>query len=263
MTADGEEADRIELPVQFAHDTINSNNNQGENKECILHASVIPTIPVATQLLVEPNTPDDWYALNAHADWLEDGGWLQQVSVVYSDQVLSLKLSSSSSPNTTATVKIVASNFQPTWPDDPPCARLTNDTQLVVMAPEKTNDQSTINERPITKLTLVPTNWDLSKTFQSLLSLLSHKGAVPIDSTKTAAVHPKTHSELVGGVGGGVCLLQVGHSDKDTAGGRTVVRLVACDAVDCDGIGTCVLCLVQTMFGAFWFCSVVRVESVQ
>lgn len=66
----------------------------GTVPEGVTHVTVTPlvSIPDAVSVEVEPLSTSDWESLEVHAELLEEGGLLQQVSVVYPNQVLSLRV---------------------------------------------------------------------------------------------------------------------------------------------------------------------------
>jgi Peroxisome biogenesis factor 1, N-terminal len=55
----------------------------------VVHA--LPWIFIGARVQLEPLTVEDWELMEAHAEWLEGGGILQQISVVYPKQVLSIR----------------------------------------------------------------------------------------------------------------------------------------------------------------------------
>lgn len=105
----------------------------------------LPYVVDAKKLVVEPLTDQDWLLLEAHVDWLENGGLLQQVSIVFANQILPIRLGKRL--DIEANVRILTSNFQTeddVWTDDnidddsshPPCVRLVADSQVIIQ-PEK------------------------------------------------------------------------------------------------------------------------------
>jgi hypothetical protein len=94
-------------------------------------------IPVCTKLLVEPVSVEDWELLEVHSQELELGGLLQQVSVVFANQRLSLKLNRDSvqvvvkETFTTEESSIWPTTHQEEW-EAPPCVLLVQDTEVIV-----------------------------------------------------------------------------------------------------------------------------------
>jgi hypothetical protein len=68
----------------------------------------------------------DWLLLNSNSSWLEHGGLLQQVSVVYANQILSLVIQ-----DNVARLRIMPENFQSIW-GTLPCLRLVAKTCVIV-----------------------------------------------------------------------------------------------------------------------------------
>ena len=100
-------------------------------------------VPKCTRLEVDPLTVADWELLEAHADALEQGGLLQQVSVVYTGQLICLQMG----PDVARVVvkdaidKYTSAADDNVWPEDPQsvshctntrCVLLVQDTQVVI-----------------------------------------------------------------------------------------------------------------------------------
>jgi hypothetical protein len=159
--------------------------------------SVLSAVKNAADLHVEPLSVDDWVLLEANADWLEQGGLLQQVSLVYPDQILTL----CAGGRDVVRVRVASSNFaskQSLWPGDdddtgaPKCLRLVADTQVIVAPKIKAGEQ----RRDTAKLTVVPAINDYSESMLELGGLLgtSLTDAAPC----CAVVHPETLSRALG-----------------------------------------------------------------
>jgi hypothetical protein len=138
-------------------------------------------IPHGTRVNVEPMTVDDWELLQVHAEELERGALLHQVSVVYPNQQLSLRLQRD-------TIEVVVKEIltlkdeDSIWPstaedgDDevssraaPPCVLLVQDTELIVSPkprPKLDNNWSA-------PLRLVPCQGDWSSSMLELPKQLS------------------------------------------------------------------------------------------
>jgi hypothetical protein len=79
-------------------------NDDHDNDKDYVHVWALSQVPNATQVHVEPCSRADWELIQQHAAWLEgvggdgeengnsSGGLLQQVSIVYPGQVLSLRV---------------------------------------------------------------------------------------------------------------------------------------------------------------------------
>jgi hypothetical protein len=165
-----------------------------------LNVSALPEVKDATDLHVEPLSVDDWVLLEANADWLEQGGLLQQVSLVYPDQILTL----CAGGRDVVRVRVASTNFGPKqslWPGDDDdtgvsstskCLRLVADTQVIVAPKTKAAEQT----RDTAKLTVVPAISDYSESILELAGLLgvSLTDAAPC----CAVVHPATFSRALG-----------------------------------------------------------------
>ena len=121
----------------------------------------------ASELFVDPVTWEDWELLQHNAATLEEGRLLQQISVVYSGQVIRLAMSNGAR----ASLVVLPRNFERNdenrvWPKDAtadsinhggryPCYRLLADTQVII-APKPR-----IPQHPVQHLfQLIPTRQD-------------------------------------------------------------------------------------------------------
>lgn len=165
-----------------------------------VNVSALPEVKNAIDLHVEPLSVDDWVLLQANADWLEEGGLLQQVSLVYPDQILTL----CAGGRDVVRVRVASTNFGPKqslWPGDdddmgvsstPKCLRLVADTQVIVAPKTKAGEQT----RDTAKLTIVPAINDYSKAILELAGLLSV--SLTDAAQCCAVVHPATFSRALG-----------------------------------------------------------------
>lgn len=140
----------------------------------------------AKDLLVEPVTTEDWELSQIDAAWLENGGLLQQISVVYVNQIIPLLLSNGSD---VARIRVMPPSPQKSgWPTDenttdPMCFHLVDDT-CVSVAPKPRKEQT------VPKLRLYPTRGDYGDAEIQLASHLN-VNLVSIDQC-TVAIHPNT-----------------------------------------------------------------------
>jgi hypothetical protein len=165
-----------------------------------LNVSALSEVKNATDLHVEPLSFDDWVLLQANADWLEQGGLLQQVSLVYPGQILTL----CAGGRDVVRVRVASTSFGPKqslWPGDDDhrgvsstlkCLRLVAETQVIVAPNTKAVEQT----RDTAKLTVVPAINDYSESILELAGLLgvSLTDAAPC----CAVVHPSTFSRALG-----------------------------------------------------------------
>jgi hypothetical protein len=212
--------------------------------------SVLSAVKNATDLHVEPLSVDDWVLLEANAEWLEQGGLLQQVSLVYPGQILTL----CAGGRDVVRVRVASSNFaskQSLWPGDDDdtgvssthkCLRLVADTQVIVAPKTKAGEQT----RDTAKLTIVPAINDYSESILELAGLLSVSltDAAPC----CAVVHPETFSRALGLSDTSQTAFAIVHivNDDDTESSaetsRTAIaRVSASEHVSEDSIGKLVL----------------------
>jgi hypothetical protein len=165
-----------------------------------VNVSALSEVKNATDLNVEPLTVDDWVLLEANADWLEQGGLLQQASLVYPDQILTL----CAGGRDVVRVRVASSNFdskQSFWPGDDDetgvspaskCLRLVAETQVIVAPKTKAGEQKI----DTAKLTVVPAINDYSESILELAGLL---GVSITDAAPCCAiVHPAIFSRALG-----------------------------------------------------------------
>jgi hypothetical protein len=182
--------DFIELPASMLPEGIDE-----------LHVSALSDVKNATDLHVEPLSFDDWVLLQANAEWLEQGGLLQQVSLVYPDQILTL----CAGGRDVVRVRVASTNFGPKqslWPGDDDdtgvsstskCLRLVADTQVIVAPKTNAGGEQT---GYTTKLIVVPAISDYSESILELAGLL---GVSLTDAEPCCVVvHPATFSRALG-----------------------------------------------------------------
>jgi hypothetical protein len=193
-----------------------------------VNVSVLSVVKNATDLHVEPLSVDDWVLLEANAAWLEQGGLLQQVSLVYPDQILTL----CAGGRDVVRVRVASSNFdskQSLWPGDdddtdvsstPKCLRLVADTQVIVAPKTKAVEQTSYTA----KLTVVPAISDYSESILELAGLLSVSltDAAPC----CAVVHPTTFSRAMGPSDASQSAFAIVHvvNDDETASSSEISR---------------------------------------
>ena len=68
---------------------------------------ILPSVTDAPHVTVVPLTTRDWKLLQAHAAWLEQGAWLQQVSIVYVGQVIPIHVGPTKKKKRTAYVLVL------------------------------------------------------------------------------------------------------------------------------------------------------------
>jgi hypothetical protein len=208
--------------------------------------SALSAVKNATDLHVEPLSVDDWALLQANADWLEQGGLLQQVSLVYPGQILTL----CAGGRDLVRVRVASTNFDPKqslWPGDdddtgvsssPKCLRLVADTQVIVAPKTKAGEQT----RETAKLTVVPAINDYSESILELADLLgvSLTDAAPC----CAVVHPATLSRALGSSDtsqSAFAIVNVVNDDNTESSADTsrtaIVRVSASEHVSEDSIG--------------------------
>jgi hypothetical protein len=194
----------IDLPAFMVPETLSEVN-----------VSVLSAVKDATEVFVEPLTVDDWVLLEANAGWLEQGGLLQQVSLVYPGQILTL----CAGGRDVVRIRVASTDFgssksKDLWPGDddtavssipPKCLRLVADTQVVVAPKTKAGNQA----RDTAKLRVLPSINDYSESMLELAGLLgvSLNDVAPC----SALVHPATLARALGPLDRSECGMAIVH----------------------------------------------------
>jgi Peroxisome biogenesis factor 1, N-terminal len=174
----------------------------GERNNCSVSVKALEYIQCASELFVEPVTVDDWEMLELDAVSLEAGTFLQQISVVYTDQIFDLRLTSGAK----ASLKVLSRNFKcaraTVWPEEAtdaaasqkhPCLRLLAKTEIVIVPKPRL---LRLKEHPLRP---IPTYQDYARTDRSVLHLADCLN-VNLISVKQGSivVHPNTLSRIRG-----------------------------------------------------------------
>lgn len=115
---------------------------------------VITDLSHATRVQVDPVSTEDWELLQVHAEVLENGGLLKQVSLVYTDQQLEFRLPTKQQNTIRVVVKEISttsSSSSSLWPDsidtsdsdalNETVALLASNTEVIITPmPRKTDD---------------------------------------------------------------------------------------------------------------------------
>ena len=163
----------------------------------------------ATRVSVEPVTVEDWELLQLDAAWLEGGGLLRQVSLVYPDQVVPLRLSGSD----VARVRVMPGDTlerTAVWPDEDDeecCWRLRADTEIVVTPkprPSTTTAEIVLRTIPCRQdyccMEEADDDNDASSSSSAMLELaaLLDQTLVRVVAPNTVVLHPSTLVRLQG-----------------------------------------------------------------
>jgi hypothetical protein len=190
----------------------------------------LPDVPIAKQVTFEPLSISDWEMIEMEASVLEDGGLLNQITVVYPGQILPLRLITPDRDNTTfgrietaAWIKVVddgeCSEVLDEFSDNEsnsdsssvscnefvsrdysvPCVRLMAETEVVVI-PKPRIKQTTANEStdkpvnaPSKPLRIQPTMLDYPNADFELI-----KAHLPAPQIGHIYVHPSTAAGIPG-----------------------------------------------------------------
>jgi hypothetical protein len=235
----------IELPSSV----LSNDCRQGE-QPIVLVRPLAFVQDVAT-IHLEPLSVSDWELLESDAQFLEEGGLLQQVSLVYSNQILPLQVKGRDMVH----VKVLPPADHS---KDLPCWRLMANTEVIVNPPLQLN--SAFCRFETHQLRVYPTRLDYSDAMQRLAEQCS----VDLVSLGTGrgCVHPKTlrllqgyrDNELSGEIGetygdeeevfAHIELIEPKSGRATTTTNCQVVRLVPSEnRIPPDHIGTCIVVL--------------------
>jgi hypothetical protein len=146
----------------------------GAVPEDVTHVTVTPlaSLPDAVSVEVEPLSTSDWESLEVNAELLEEGGLLQQVSVVYPNQLLSLRVA----------LEMVRVRVTAETP-----SRLVANTEVHIRP--KPRPPISTTESPL--LRVVPSWDDFTTDMQELAVQTQHYSPIDV-SPCTLVLHPTT-----------------------------------------------------------------------
>jgi Peroxisome biogenesis factor 1, N-terminal len=160
----------------------------------------LPFIKSISELFVAPITEEDWEKVHFDAAALENGRFLQQISVVYSGQIFDLVLSN----GLTASLEVLPQNFtrekRALWPKDTAangrhhlCYRLLSETQIIITP--KVQHRSCPLEHP---LHLYPTKEDYCMIDSAIFQIADYLKYEPLSVPQgSLSIHPKTLLRIV------------------------------------------------------------------
>lgn len=152
---------------------------------------VLPRVDYGTQVVVEPATVADWELLEIYSNFMEEGGLLSQVSVVYPKQQLAIRIHGIDVVNirvkqvTTRASSNTIDDVDSIWPDVsstgnglsklseeknplPQCVLLIQDTEMIVEPKARPRKESTEWLDPFQ---LIPSDLDWGASVDKLSTL--------------------------------------------------------------------------------------------
>jgi Peroxisome biogenesis factor 1, N-terminal len=170
---------------------------KGCSENSYVAVEILTSIQDAETLHVDPLTCEDWELLETRAQFLEDGALLQQVTVVYSEQILPLWVGKQD----VAWIRVLPENFTTEkvsgWPssdegESEECIRLVRDTRVIVRP--KTRREGEPLSYPC--LRVFPTRQDYSTPANKLAESLGKKQVST--SPGTVVLHPEMRLQIPG-----------------------------------------------------------------
>ncbi len=168
-------------------------------------------VPIATRAHFEPVTTEDWELLQVHAELLEQGGLLEQLSLVYLDQPLALipRASKHGINRIHVVVREISTLFRESlslWPDlidddsyestvmkKPGVAMLANNTEIIITPKPRTKACDAVSwSNP---LQVVPGALDIRlESWASLQEKLPGIQRLPLMAPGCILIHPDSIS---------------------------------------------------------------------
>lgn len=242
MTDDG---DILELPTSIIP--------EGFADISEVQVAALASIKDADILNVEPLTCEDWELLETRAEFLEHGALLQQISVVYSGQVIPLWVGGKD----VAFIRVLPDNFgenDSAWPDPTMdsttsgqgsvssewfcCLRLVRDTRVCVSPKPRQKLESPLS----LPLRVYPTMDDYSKPMNELAEALGKRQA--FTTPGTALMNAVTRSKIPGlNPDDKTALILVWNAaagldpDNLSAGKSCLMQVIFCDDIPENHIG--------------------------
>ena len=172
-------ADTIEVPRNLI-------SNVDDSVPEFVSVYALSRIEYAAQVLVEPVSVEDWELLEIYSNLMEEGGLLRQVSVIYPEQTLQLRVDGIDRVN--IRVKEVKTQDSPDpgndensiWPDlpsnqrsteknsSPKCVLLIQDTEMIVEPKTRQQKKDPSWSNPFR---LIPSDFDWGVSLAKLSSL--------------------------------------------------------------------------------------------
>jgi hypothetical protein len=100
----------------------------------------VPFVLPSSEVLVEALSAEDWACFQRHSEWLEGGGFLGQVSLLYKGQAITIKLPDGTKAGL-CVIRVEKEEDDSVWPTSDStlensfsnCRRLVADTEIVVL----------------------------------------------------------------------------------------------------------------------------------
>lgn len=192
--------DTIEIPKSLVHDLQYLHDKKTASATSV-SVSVLPFVPHATRILMEPLSTESWELLEVHGEFMQQGAFLSQLSLVYPNQKLTLHVGNDrvemivkevSADGTTSTEVSTS-----VWPklvnevgggdtdpslaaviDRPVCVLLVQNTEVIVSPKPRQSKESTSWTTPFR---LIPSDEDWGEARKNILPLYSDMNPLQVD----------------------------------------------------------------------------------
>mmetsp|Transcript_94 Transcript_94/g.140 ORF Transcript_94/g.140 Transcript_94/m.140 type:complete len:1060 (-) Transcript_94:72-3251(-) len=170
------------------------------NPNALSHVTVraLASIRHCTRVQMDPRTVEDWELLEVHAQALEQGGLLQQVSVVYHHQSVSLRLPGKTQPVVQLVVREISTTTETPWPsledeENAMFGLLVSDTEVII-SPRPRPRQKTSEWSPPLRLLPCDADWTdemrhLAETHGDLRSIVVPPGCILVNESSIDGVN--------------------------------------------------------------------------
>jgi len=223
---DNKDVNIIELPQSLVPGYIVQATTM-TNNTVVATVQVLPWLVTASSLQVDPLATEDWELLETSSDFLESGGLLQQVSVVYPNEILQLYMSDTGCdivrvrvmPSNFRTASCVGDNDDSSFSsssseegayqdydddtnesinNDQCCLRLVADTEVIIAPKPRRSHSKTPNDLDVSQpLRVYPTGDDWSAPMKDLDPVPSFQKTNV--ARLSLCAHPETLSKYVPG----------------------------------------------------------------
>ena len=158
------------IHLKFSSDVVDIPRHMLPSAESVVSIKVVSAFDDVVKIQFQPLTSGDWKTIETSADWLASGEFLQQVSIVYPNQVLHLFMHDGEEMRVRVLAEGLVTRDSP-WPEiyEPTsvAVRLVADSEVVVVPIEETQEICT------TYFRVVPCLQEYSSATQDLAERLS------------------------------------------------------------------------------------------
>lgn len=237
----------IEIPDFLLPDTTAADD------DATVWVRVVPRVHTAHKVTVETlssSDDDDWTRLQRYADWLEDGGFLRQVSLVYHQQDISLRLPDDDAIVTVRVRHVNDEEDSTVWPrrkdeydtkNDSDCHRIVANTELILLPPTA----AAADDNTMSSFRVKPAREDFCESMERLYTRLDGSSSPSLVSCARGSVVLNPRNWPSGNPYGSVSMVEDSSSAEPGRLKSCMVRVQISDSVPKDCIGKSVFLSVE------------------